>query len=605
MEQSEEQYKTFRNLVTYYCSQGLSILALPPKSKIPSMKWKEYQERHPTIEEITEWFKEFQNIAIITGNLSNICVIDIDESTPEANELISKLPYTFTVETGNGGLHFYFKMPKGKSLPNFCRRIPGVDFRGEGGYVLAPPSIHPNGNAYKITEFPESWDDIPELPYELLESCFEDGSANKGKIQDILESAEIPEGQRNTDLYLIAQQLHSGFPKQQKLAWEMFKAFAKDKCASTYAEAYIKGELGSIFNSASNSRIASEALEQYESAHEPGSWLNPITIRDLLRSDFPEPKWIVDTLLKEKGIAMLSGDPASYKTFLLLDLAICFATGGMWLNKFQCEKQKVWMLDKESILSNLKKRFECMRGGKEVIESEDIILSCDQVVTLHKDGKIWDQTLEKAAQRGVKVLIMDSFRRFITGSENESEVTNNFFSQIAKCRTFGISVIFTHHHKKKVKDIREEASQKLRGSSDILSYLDTHLVVEKATDGPLLKLTPNKIKEGPEVEPIAIRRATDENNLIFFESEGSASNFVFDSKPKESEKASKRIMEILKNVPLGLLRKEIDEQLVPKEFSKDAITKALKMLQTQELILKVGSGGKGDYSTKYILVKDE
>ena len=65
------------------------------------------------------------------------------------------LPETSVVHTGGGGLHFYFEHP-GFHTPNSVSELgPGLDLRGDGGYVLLPPSVHATSRIYS---WQETWD---------------------------------------------------------------------------------------------------------------------------------------------------------------------------------------------------------------------------------------------------------------------------------------------------------------------------------------------------------------------------------------------------------------------------------------------------------------
>lgn len=133
-----------------YLDKGFSIIPCRPDKK-PYISWAEYQTRKPTVEEISRWFEKYQDamIAIITGKISGVCVIDCD--TPEGKEEVDKLildsPVFPVAETPRGGFHYYF-MTSVESIGNNAGAIPGVDFRGEGGYIIAPPSMNGNGKAY-------------------------------------------------------------------------------------------------------------------------------------------------------------------------------------------------------------------------------------------------------------------------------------------------------------------------------------------------------------------------------------------------------------------------------------------------------------------------
>jgi hypothetical protein len=93
------------------------------------------------------------NIGIATGKPSHAFVIDVDGSEGEASLAkleaeFGALPNTVESVTGGGGRHLFFEWP-GIPIRNSVGRIgPGLDIRGDGGYVVAPPSVHPTGRAY-------------------------------------------------------------------------------------------------------------------------------------------------------------------------------------------------------------------------------------------------------------------------------------------------------------------------------------------------------------------------------------------------------------------------------------------------------------------------
>jgi hypothetical protein len=93
------------------------------------------------------------NIGVACGLLSGIFVVDVDSHEAEARLAKleaehGKLPPTVEVITIRGR-HLYFRYPSQHAVRNTTSRIaPGIDSRGQGGYVLAPPSIHPSGRAY-------------------------------------------------------------------------------------------------------------------------------------------------------------------------------------------------------------------------------------------------------------------------------------------------------------------------------------------------------------------------------------------------------------------------------------------------------------------------
>ena len=145
------------DLIEKYISKGFSFFPLRKKSKKPLFDWAVYQTRRPTQEEVSDWRSKglLNQVAIVCGAVSGIIVLDVDDPpTFEAwiKEHNYSMPPTPMVRTSGDKYHAYFKHPGGK-IKNSVKKIPGADIKADGGYVVAPPSIHPNGAAYEWNEF--------------------------------------------------------------------------------------------------------------------------------------------------------------------------------------------------------------------------------------------------------------------------------------------------------------------------------------------------------------------------------------------------------------------------------------------------------------------
>jgi hypothetical protein len=125
---------------------------LPGDGKVPALAWREYQMRLPAEGEVREWFgAEPMNLAVITGAISGIVVIDADDR--EAVRWVGRrLPYTPWQTQTARGFHLWYRSPDVR-VPNRARletpegRL-AIDVRGDGGYVIAPGSIHASGAEY-------------------------------------------------------------------------------------------------------------------------------------------------------------------------------------------------------------------------------------------------------------------------------------------------------------------------------------------------------------------------------------------------------------------------------------------------------------------------
>lgn len=123
-------------------SEGFSVIPLCRDGKIPTRKWKPYQERLATMDELIEWFIENDYTpAIVTGPISGITAIDCD--SPEAiQEAESCFITSELTQATKRGRHFIFRH-SGERNTVKVGGTPGIDRRGQGGYIKAyPDSIH-------------------------------------------------------------------------------------------------------------------------------------------------------------------------------------------------------------------------------------------------------------------------------------------------------------------------------------------------------------------------------------------------------------------------------------------------------------------------------
>jgi len=140
------------------CQCGNSKCRSPGKH--PKVSWKRFQETRVTDKHLKAWWRnndEVTNVGIVTGALSNLVVVDEDK--PEAASALN-LPKTLTVITSKGRKHFYFKHPGFEVATGPL--IPNVDLKGDGGFVVCPPSKHISGHTYKFINENVPMADFPE-----------------------------------------------------------------------------------------------------------------------------------------------------------------------------------------------------------------------------------------------------------------------------------------------------------------------------------------------------------------------------------------------------------------------------------------------------------
>jgi len=192
------------------------------RDKKPLVAWKQYQERLPIEEEVKTWWNQhpYANIGLTTGHLSGLIVVDPDsqEATRAFKENYPEAKETLQAQTGReGARHFYFIHEPG--ITNDAGKLlgPGIDVRGEGGYVVVPPSIHANGKSYQWLNKNKPIA-LPDKLRKILVSRSKDGKPfNDGLTQP--DGEKIPDHQRNVTLTSLA-----GSMRRRGMSEEAIKA---------------------------------------------------------------------------------------------------------------------------------------------------------------------------------------------------------------------------------------------------------------------------------------------------------------------------------------------------------------------------------------------
>lgn len=210
--------------ISRYLELGWPVFPCAPGEKRPAC---ENGFHDATLDAFTllKWYAKpgKYNVGIPTGKTSGGWVLDIDpgkggtESFAKLTEGI-ELPPTPIARTGRGGLHYWFAMPHGP-VNNAVGIMPGIDIRGDGGYVVVPPSTLPEGPYEWLTA---PWDaDLAPAPAELLErlerahkqqrkpeGAPSSSTAGRGfNVESALQG--VPEGQRDETLFKLASRLRT------------------------------------------------------------------------------------------------------------------------------------------------------------------------------------------------------------------------------------------------------------------------------------------------------------------------------------------------------------------------------------------------------------
>jgi hypothetical protein len=198
-----------------YVRRGWSVIPVGPRDKRPLIPWGAHQRRCADEAEVSEWFQRWPaaNVGVVTGVISSLAVLDVDarhggaESLTALERAHGPLPPTIEAATGGGGRHLYFAHPGGL-VHNQVGLATGIDLRADGGFVVAPPSIHPSGRRYEWVH-PPAETPLAPMPAWLLRLVRRRGDRPGHPIahwRRLLRTG-VEEGERNNSIASLAGHL--------------------------------------------------------------------------------------------------------------------------------------------------------------------------------------------------------------------------------------------------------------------------------------------------------------------------------------------------------------------------------------------------------------
>lgn len=309
-----------------------------------------------------------------------------------------------------------------------------------------------------------------------------------------------------------------------------------------------------------------------------------IEVKNLLEKVFPPDNWIIDPLIPAKGITLISGQPACFKTWLYLYLAAKIASeeNEKILSEFTKTQSRILIVDEENGERLLKERFEQLHIEK------DIPICLTSYIGFQINDQNITELIEFCTSHKYNVVIFDSFVRVNKGDENDAHEISHTFYLLKQMNKAGITVILVHHHRKQGMN-QTSSSQNIRGSSDILAAIDSHLALTRKDDYILIEQTKLRQKKETGNFKIKINSTDDSFDFEFIEFLGPKStkkldtkNTIFNFLIKSTEKLYKRqLFEQIKKLGIDVGERTFDE--------------AYKELINEEVMFE----SKGEGNTRY------
>jgi hypothetical protein len=500
---------------------GLSAFPLTRRGKKAAIEWARYQKERPSETQIKSWWhhRPDANIAVACGPVSRVLVVDVDGDKGAATiarlqETYGPLPVTWRSRTGKGE-HIWFRYPEGAEIGNARGQLKnsGVDIRGDGGYVVAPGSIHENGTRYiwrdgahpdrvPLADMPQWFLDLLKEPTKPADTAPQAPAAPAIATDDRYVAAALKgelaavagalEGERNSTLNTAAFKL-AGFIAAGKLTESEIRS------ALTHAALSVGlslPEIEATIDSGIEAGIqqprempeprSSPARRPGERRTMPGNSsqavesdrraLRSLTIGELLALELPPREYILSPIVPRRGLVMLFAQRGIGKTYTALSIAYAVASGGSALKWHAPKPRRVLYIDGEMPLEALQERLADITAGAEnEPPAENLrLLAADYQEWMPDLSTHEGQAALEPFLDGTEFVVLDNLSTLVRcEGESESDSWIPIQEWLLKLRRRGITVLLVHHAGK-------NGSQ--RGTSKREDILDTIIALKRPGD---------------------------------------------------------------------------------------------------------------------------
>jgi hypothetical protein len=478
-----------------YADMGLRVI--PLHGKRPYFEnWTEVATSQP--EKIEKWWSQEPgaNVGIATGRSSGVFVLDVDPKSggdESLDTLIAKhgkLPDTWAQITGSGGRHLFFRYPTGH-VGNKVGFLPGLDIRGDGGQVVASPSVHPDTHHRYIwdgTLMP--WEEpVAEAPLWLLDVAVTQQHDSRFERVPL----KIPKGVQHATLVALAGKMRNMgltedeiFPSLLRVNVSRCEVPGPEKNVRQIAHSMMRYEPGSLHivraaNSLEDEIRRVEALGREVDAARADARADGEQRMDglsLFRAAAQDPTVIIPPILYE-GLTLIAGRPKIGKSWLTLQLALATSTGaGRFLGDMPVETPgRVVYLALEEAPRRTSGRLKKLTEDAPELQHIEFFY---EVPSANAGGWAW---LKNCLQQiRPTICIIDTFMGFMTGERGEirRDPMGDDYAAMARfqkgSKQFNTAVVLVHHMSK---NQSEDPLDRVAGTTGITAAADCIWTVVK------------------------------------------------------------------------------------------------------------------------------
>lgn len=468
----------FMKWALHYASKGMYVFPLSPGTKIPLANTSGHNDATTDPERIVEWWKDYPdaNIGLNCGK-SGIVVVDVDTKDGKvgSQSLFAvagddlHLLDTVRSKTWSGGEHLFYK---GSCPCSQSELGQNLDIKGEGGYVvLAPSRISEKGKTgtyewkkgyggekLEFLDFPDKLRPLAKdkVPLKEIEHIFENSRHSTivrfgGFCRHI--GMTVPE---------IISALHA--INEERCVPPLPRAEV-DKIAKSMG-IYLQGEVEPVKPPEYGFKTAKQILER--------------------ASDRAE--WIVENLIRQSAVCLLSASPGAGKSTLMRTLASCVANGESFLHR-HCRKGLVGWVGLEESDQDLSDAIEDMA----LLENDNIVYA--GISDIPPDGRI--KFLEAfIIERNPSLVIIDTLGEFFEIKDiNHYSDTGNALKPLMALRArYGTAFMLLHHNSKVGTPL---------GSTKIVGAVDLSMSITVSEDG-IRSIETGKMRSGIPIQDTAL-----------------------------------------------------------------------------------------------------
>lgn len=477
---------TINEYAAEYADSGWSILPVRPEEKRPYMtNWLQYTHTRASKPTVDNWFTNLAGagVGVVTGKISNMVVLDVENDCPTPiEELLRRYPTQMISRTGSGGYHLFYQYPTTvNKVSNRVKLFEGADLRADGGFIVLPPTRHVNGNCYEwVKRGP-----LGAFPMAFLDMSAQPKVQGEGWITEALRG--VSEGGRNDACARLA-----GYFFKKGLTFDIVEALLlewNERNDPPLPIREVQTTLKSIerMHSGGETNFTSvEFSNDSQLTTTQQSTFDVMRMTDYVRGYGGDGvSWLVGDWLPDKSITFLVSPPESYKTWILLDLAVSVSAGVPFLGRYSVnDRGPTLIIQQEDSHSGLTDRLaliaEQKLGAIPKLEGDrwQIPVMPDLPIYVHPsrmlrfDNKKVLEEMEKQIQAiRPKVVMIDplysttSVDNYMAASAEQMMVLKTWRDK------YGCSFVIAHHSKKNL-DPDSTAREDSWGSQFLNAFLE-------------------------------------------------------------------------------------------------------------------------------------